>query len=182
MNFDLVDISSVAINKLVQLSVPALGEGYLTKKYFIKINKSDNYKGIAVVYKGELVAFLVYYFTTRNEVVKNINDLSIASCLDNDIICIDTIVVRAEYRKKGIGKELIKNIVNKYEKKFSFLMYAWNQDGVVNMKKIAEDFFFKPIGEYARIWEKDCKKGVFKCPAKKGKGCMCSAVLLYRRL
>lgn len=181
-NFDIVDISTVSVEKLALLAEPSLGKGYLSTDYFKNINKSSRYEGKAVICKGELVAFLVYYFTNKNDVVEKLNDLALLQDLDNEIICLDTMVVNPKYRMQGVGKELIEVTINKYNKRFGFLMYAWSQQGKINMKRIADDFLFEQKGEYTELWKEDCEKGCFICPAKKNKVCICSTVLFYRKL
>lgn len=180
MNFEYINLINIPNQDLMILSDPHLGKGYLDVNYFDKVKKSSVYKGIGVVFENKLIAFLTYYFTNKNHVFSITNDSSLGRILNDKIICLDTMVVNPDYRKKGIGRSLIENVVSNYKNEYGFLMYTWNQQGKINMLRIGEDFNFNKVGEYTEIWKDDCEKNRFICPAKNGEICLCSTVLLYK--
>lgn len=181
MNFNIKNIEEVSIKDLINLAQPNLGEGYLDTEYFNLVFNSEKYAGWAVLNElNQLVAFLAVYKTSNKEVVDKLNDYSIKSELDEQIICIDTMVVHKNYRKKGIGKLLISKTLEKHKKENGYVMYTWSQKGKINMLNIANYFQFKKIKEYHDLWRSDCENGTFNCPALgKEKICCCSTVLYY---
>lgn len=183
MSFNTFPIQRKWIEDLVLLSDSALGNGYLTFNYFENVIKSSNYSGFCIFYNDRIIAFLIYYRTTRKEVLERLNDRDLHSKLDKRIVCLDTMVVADEFRNQGIGKMLIDLVITDYKKEAGFIMYAWKQNSIINMKKIADNFLFSQIKEYQELWKKDCENNLFRCPVKTVdfQTCLCSCVLYYRK-
>jgi GNAT superfamily N-acetyltransferase len=181
MNFSLINIDDVPVSELIELADSSLGEGYLNESYFNLTFNSSKYEGWAVMNDSdESIAFLVVYLSSNKEVIEKVNDESIKGKLDNQIVCIDTIVVHPNYRKKGIGKILLNKAIQKYNKKYAFVMCAWSQKGLISIQSLANYYNFKELKEYPDLWRFDCEEGDFNCPAKvSDKACCCSMVLYY---
>jgi len=167
------------LNFLKELADSALGENYLNLDYFKNVISSPLYYGWTIYsYQQVPIAFLVAYKTTCLEIQEYLNDFSIGNKLSNDTICIDTMVVKPHFRKKGIGKMLVGNALSKFSKS-SFIMYAWKNNEIINMSEIANLYRFTKLKEYANLWTKDCLDNQFFCPSKKNNTCVCSTVVYY---
>ncbi len=173
-------IDEVEIPELIQLSKKSLGEGYLTIDYFKKVVFSERYYSWKIVdEKNGLIAFLVAYKTSFEEVYEKTGNRNVTEKMEIPLYCLDTMVVETSYRRKGLGKRLINEAIQSLGEGSHYIMYTWKQGEKINMQGIAEFFQFYPLKEYNGFWEKGCVNGEFKCPAKIEK-CVCSMVLYYR--
>ena len=181
MNFKITKIEGVFIPELVKLADLSLGIEYVNEEYFSLVLKSNDYDGwIVLDDNNKLIAFLTSYVTSVNEIVKIVNDESLRIKLGDKIICIDKLVVNANYRKMGIGKKLLDVFFQGHLDNYEVIMYAWNQKGVINMERLANYYRFKKLNEYHEIWALECEENRFTCPVKqKNERCCCSAVLYY---
>ncbi|MCT4579780.1 MAG: GNAT family N-acetyltransferase [Flavobacteriales bacterium] len=183
MNFNLTPLTKNRIDELVLLAAPHLGEGYLNHDYFDQVIVSQQYDGWCLINENhELIAFLVFYRTSPDEVVNRVGDDSIKNALNDKIVCMDTMVVASSYRKKGVGRFLIKRAIDHFQGEYGFIMYAWKQKKQINMERIAHYFHFKVLGEYSDLWKEDCEQGLFKCPSKQQEEqqCHCATILYYK--
>ena len=182
MNIKTLPIREDWIEELVDLSDLHLGKGYLTKEYFIDVINNELYEGVSAFEGKKLIAFLIYYTTNRSQVIDKLEDKSLSAIIDSEIICFDTMVVALTHRKQGVGKKLINSIITNKKKKVGFIMYTWKQDGIINMKSIAEYFQFNQIKEYPDLWKYECENNSFNCPVKTKDNtfCLCSCMLYYR--
>lgn len=181
MNFKIITIAEVPVLDLVNLASPVLGIGYLDKAYFMNALSAITYDGWAVCTEDNLlIGFLIVYRTTAAEVLQQVKNDTIISNLDQHICCIDTVVIAAEYRKKGIGSLLMKKAIQTYKQNHGFLLYAWKLNEKINIQRLAEAFQFKVISKPEQLWKTDCENSIFLCPAKEiDHACSCTAVLYY---
>ena len=179
MNIYITKIGNTPISELIKLAKPNFGKGYLNKKYFSLVFNSSKYDGWIVLNESDqLIGFLVVYLSSAIEVMNKVHDNSIVNEIDHQVICIDTIVIHSDYRKKGIGRLLLNKGLQNYNKNNGFVMYAWSQKGVVSLQSLANYYEFKKVKEYPGLWRLNCEKELFICPAKgNSKDCCCSAVL-----
>ncbi len=173
------NISEEDIFNLINLSNQNFGDGYLTFEYFKEVKDSEKYYSWKLVSANEVIGFLVVYKTSPYEVEEKIKDIEVVKNIMSPLYCIDTIVVKTTFKRKGFGKQLINRAINSFEKSSHYVMYAWQHGEKINIQRIAKCFQFNKLLFYKGYWEEECMKGDFRCPAKKD-SCVCSMVLYYR--
>ncbi len=178
-------IKKITINDLKyikELADHAFGSNYLNLNYFNKVLNSSLYYSWIIHNKANIpIAFLVAYKTSKQEIASYLDDKSIKLQVNDNTICLDTMVVNPRFRKQGIGKKLIENAMNQLFES-SYIMYAWKNGKTINMEGIANEFNFKIIKEYKQLWKKDCLDNKFQCPSKKINTCNCTTIVYYKSL
>lgn len=114
----------------------------------IAYDKDGNRAGVIIAYDGAKLHDLRQAFVdTFNEMSGlNLSESEYDDETSPDEIYIDTVMVRPEYRKKGLGTALIYEIKQKYSKCGKPLGLLVDHDNL-KAKKLYENLGFKAVGE-----------------------------------
>lgn len=165
---------------ILLLSDAYFGKNFLTYQLF----DLDNYYVTYTLIDTQLVAFSVVSLNTKKEIAKETG-----FPLDGFMGEATTVAFRRHtivhdmYRKKGIAKTFIKESIDFFKPRASYMFATvWQQFEVNAMDILFDQFEFDNQGMIPAFWAKDSVRRNYACTACQQIPCICAASIRVRLL
>lgn len=188
--YQIADISENEINAVHLMCNDELGEDYITET-FLKDSITNNHQivRVAITDHKEVIGFSIATIYSENELKEYLNDkrcddLILPDLTNQKIGITKIVVIKDQYKKKGIGIDLLNDSLQLIEEKKVAIMlgFAWKSKEGVNAKRILERNGFQELIEVRKFWNDESLKENYSCPDCGNPPCVCSAIIFMKKI
>ncbi len=188
-NYQISDISVNEINAVHLMCNDELGDDYITEKFLLdSINNDNQIVRIARNKNKEVIGFsiaTIYSEKELNEYLsdKRFDELILPDLTNKKIGITKIVVIKDQFKKKGIGIDLLNDSLRLIEEKKVAIMlgFAWKSKKGVNAKRILERNGFHELIEVKKFWFDESLKENYSCPDCGNPPCGCSAIIFLKK-
>ncbi len=188
--YQIVDISENEINAVHLMCNDELGEDYITETFLTdSITNNHQIVRVAINENKEVIGFSIASIYSENELKKYLNDkrcveLILPDLTNQKIGITKIVVIKDQYKKNGIGIDLLNDSLLLIEEKKVAIMigFAWKSKEGVNAKRILEKNGFQELIEVKKFWNDESLKENYSCPDCGNPPCVCSAIIFMKKL
>ena len=189
-NYQIKDISENEINAVHLMCNDELGDDYI-KENFLKDSISNNNQivRVAITDEKEVIGFSIATIYSEKELNdylsdKRCDELILPDLINKKIGITKIVVIKEQYKKKGIGIDLLNDSLLLIEEKKVAIMlgFAWKSKEGVNAKRILERNGFHELIEVKKFWNDESLKENYSCPDCGNPPCVCSAIVFIKNL
>ena len=189
-NYQIKDISENEINAVHLMCNDELGDDYITEN-FLKDSISNNNQivRVAITDDKEVIGFSIATIYSEKELNdylsdKRCDELILPDLINKKIGITKIVVIKEQYKKKGIGIDLLNDSLLLIEEKKVAIMlgFAWKSKEGVNAKRILERNGFHELIEVKKFWNDESLKENYSCPDCGNPPCICSAIVFIKNL
>ncbi len=186
-SFRIIDVwDDILIKKAVEIYEQGLGQEYISKEDLIKFTENKNYILIGAMVDKDLAGVMVAYPMSIKESEKYDRELyenKVPQILQNRKVgFIKSVAVEKEFRRRGIGTQLIVEAMQRLKNKECDLFFAvsWVSGLPDSSPSVFEALKFTNAVEISDYWTEDSIKEKYICPVD-GNPCHCSAIFYLRK-
>ena len=188
--YQISDISVNEINAVHLMCNDELGVDYITEKFLLdSINNDNQIVRIAHNKNKEVIGFsiaTIYSEKELNEYLsdKRFDELILPDLKNKKIGITKIVVIKEQFKKKGIGIDLLNDSLRLIEEKKVAIMlgFAWKSKKGVNAKRILERNGFHELIEVKKFWFDESLKENYSCPDCGNPPCVCSAIIFLKKI
>jgi ribosomal protein S18 acetylase RimI-like enzyme len=178
-------LSEKYLPAVIAISDRLLGKNYLTID-MLRISVSDNedkHFGYIAVKNNEVIGFCLHSVFTNEEFKKTVlipeEEIPKAINYSPIIGLLQTIAVKKQYQKQGIGTALVKQCISDLEEKSTPVITAvgWRSTKGVNIEGVLLNLGFVKMKEVKDYWKEDSLEKKYKCHDCGDPPCTCEAVI-----
>jgi len=183
-------ITEEDVPSIIAIADDELGKDYVTvdrlQRLLDQAPTQKFFCSVAVLSDDSLAGFCIYSVITPEELKEKMKvppeDIPKALLHSSRIGMIETVAIRRQHQRRGIGYRLVSGAVEELTKKQVGVICAigWKSKKGVNIGGIFKNLKFQEIRQYDRYWEEDSVKNQYHCPDCGHPPCLCSAVLFAR--
>ena len=189
-NYQIKDISENEIKAVHLMCNDELGDDYITEN-FLKdsISNKNQIVRVAITDEKEVIGFSIATIYSEKELNdylsdKRCDELILPDLTNKKIGITKIVVIKDQYKKKGIGIDLLNDSLLLIEEKKVAIMlgFAWKSKEGVNAKRILERNGFHELIEVKKFWNDESLKENYSCPDCGNPPCVCSAIVFIKNL
>jgi hypothetical protein len=189
-NYQIKDISENEINAVHLMCNDELGDDYISEN-FLKDSISNNNQivRVAITDEKEVIGFSIATIYSEKELNdylsdKRCDELILPDLTNKKIGITKIVVIKDQYKKKGIGIDLLNDSLLLIEEKKVAIMlgFAWKSKEGVNAKRILERNGFHELIEVKKFWNNESLKENYSCPDCGNPPCVCSAIVFLKKM
>ncbi len=187
-NYQIKDISENEINAVHLMCNDELGDDYITEN-FLKDSISNNNQivRVAITDDKEVIGFSIATIYSEKELNdylsdKRCDELILPDLTNKKIGITKIVVIKDQFKKKGIGIDLLNDSLQLIEENNVAIMlgFAWKSKEGVNAKRILERNGFDELIEVKKFWNDESLKENYSCPDCGNPPCVCSAIVFIK--
>ncbi len=166
------------IESALALSVKEFGTDFHSEKHLKKYIDSDANNGFIAIIQNQLVGLLLIEEMDGKDFKLKLKDNLAPVKFKERLEYVDTIIVNADFQKKGIASALMQKY-DEMNKKTQVTAIAWKSHEGLKVGPLFLKFGYTQLNELENIWNTECNAGEYHCVFKTDV-CRCTGVLFVK--